>query len=111
MGVSRYELKKVLVDLKDKFGESKLKRAARRLDDVTVLGADTWSVVGNPKLGDQYSDYVVDFDGHGYTCTCQDHGYGEYRSICTHIVAVIIWRRLQRETTGKFVPNPGGMAV
>lgn len=113
MSVSRYELKRVLADLKGKFSESKLKRATRRVNDVQQVSIGTWNVIGNPKLGDQYSFYTIDYLqlSNTYSCTCQNHGYGEHRSICTHIIAVIIWRRLQKEETGKFIPDPKGIEI
>ena len=84
-------------DVAGKFGESMAKRARRRT--VTQPGNwahNRWLVLGDTKLGDAYSDYTVSFNGRHYTCSCREHAYGEYRKLCSHVVAVILFRKGHR---------------
>jgi len=58
----------------------------------------SWTVDGVPALGDSYALYTVWMEGGRYTCTCFSHSYGYVRRarICTHIAAVMFFRRQRR---------------
>lgn len=62
------------------------------------LGDGSHVVIGNRSLGDSYPTYVVTDQDQYHHCTCQDHGGGEYRRVCSHIVAVM----LEKEQSGVY---------
>lgn len=59
---------------------------------------DAWVIPGLSSLGDQYPEYIVTLDQGRYSCTCWGHGGGSVRrrKICSHVVAVMIQRRVER---------------
>ena len=74
----------------------KLKRAERRLNEATVWIDENGSAVvdGISQLGDHYDEYFVTFDPRTrrHTCSCGSHVGGEYRTFCTHTLAVMMWK-------------------
>jgi hypothetical protein len=62
------------------------------------LRVKAWLVEGVPTLGDRHASYLVWLDGDKYRCTCFTHAYGYVRQarICTHIAAVMFYRRQRR---------------
>lgn len=79
------------------FRPSLLERAKKR----TVIPAgDHWVVAGDSKLGDAYEDYAVSFvpETGKYHCRCYetDHGSTRARRMCSHVLAVILYRRQDR---------------
>ncbi len=97
-------LVQVLKELKELFpkkSESWFKRSAVRALFVVRKNDNWWLVPGFLSLGDEYSIYSVLYDKKEkkYTCDCFYHFYGEVRKakICTHIGAVMVYRRLQRK--------------
>lgn len=94
-----------------KFGPSLVARARKR----RVIQPGNWPhnkflVIGDGKLGDAYEDYTVTFDGRLYRCSCREHGYGEYRKLCSHALAVILYRKGHRAaaSTDRGVGRVGG---
>lgn len=83
-------------DYTDKFGASLVARAKKRV--VMDGDAEDWFVLGDPTLGDAYANYHVTFDGARYHCDCRDHAGGRYRSVCSHALAVMLWRRGAKAT-------------
>lgn len=72
-----------------------LKRARARLDGVRHDLDGTWRVLGQPKFGDTRASYLVTFPrGARAHCTCYDTNHGESRArkMCSHVLAVIIYR-------------------
>ena len=61
----------------------------------------TWIVKGYRELGDYYPYYYVNFlpKAEKYFCTCFLNRYGKIREkkICTHIGAVILYRKIWRK--------------
>jgi len=61
----------------------------------------TWIVKGYRELGDHYPYYYVNFlpKAEKYFCTCFLNRYGKIREkkICTHIGAVILYRKIWRK--------------
>jgi len=84
-----------------KKSESWFKRSAVRALFVVKKSDNWWLVPGFLSLGDEYSVYTVVYDKMNgkYVCDCFYHFYGDIRKakICTHIGAVMIYRRLQRK--------------
>lgn len=79
--------------LEDKVRSTLLDRARKR-QIAFQQGSGGWLVLGDPRLGDAYPSYRVDEDGNGYhRCSCQAHVGGQYRRTCSHILAVILWKR------------------
>jgi len=78
--------------------ESWFLRAAVRSLGVREVRGNVWVVPGFPELGDYYSEYVVRFSGGKYSCDCFARSYGYVRSarICTHVAAVMVYRRARR---------------
>lgn len=81
----------------DWISASKLKRSERRVRDSIILqiGPDDWIVEGMPQLSDHYAEYQVHrwYNDEGkprHTCACQKHVGGQYRNMCTHIIATLI---------------------
>lgn len=72
-------------------------RALRRLPSVREYKPNVWVVSGDPRLGDRSSIYVVRFDpvNGRYYCSCFESSWGLRRrnEICTHIAAVMLYRR------------------
>lgn len=84
-------------------GEGWFERAVLRLLTVKQLGDDVWQVEGFEELGDEYPNYRVRFDAARgkYTCECMFRRYGSRRrrEVCTHVAAVILYRRLRSRLT------------
>jgi len=57
------------------------------------LSPTLFMVNGDPKLSDSYDHYEVKLNGTAYHCECQDHGYGEYRRLCSHIAYIVMARK------------------
>lgn len=74
-------------------------RAVARSLAVRSEGANRWTVYGLPELGDTYSYYTVVYSPYAnkYVCSCMSHSFGRYRQakVCTHVAAVILYRRLR----------------
>jgi len=73
-------------------------RGLKRVDDVAASGDERWILTGRPELGDNFPVYTVHLDGGLYHCTCFSHSWGESRQrrLCSHVVAVIVARRLNK---------------
>ncbi len=91
---------------KSKFRKTLVSRAEKR--EVIKKSHNRWWVIGNPKLNDYYPKYdVVYLPGQNiYTCSCAEHYYGEARArrICSHVLAVILWRRKNNDYNT--IPSP-----
>lgn len=75
--------------------KSLYERAAKRVDDVVRTGGRTFVVVGNDKFRDTYPQYEVTWQRDGsYECACfaLSHGESRARNLCSHVVAVMIYR-------------------
>lgn len=72
--------------------DNRLRRARRRLTDVTLLRPNVWAVRGRKELDDYHDSYTVTYDEATgrWACTCHQHVGGGIRSAagCTHILAV-----------------------
>lgn len=73
--------------------ESLQARARKR--QVEQSGYKRWRVAGDTSLGDTYADYMVHLPAgsNKYDCSCQSHYGGQFRSFCSHILAVIYHRQ------------------
>ena len=73
--------------------DSLRKRALKR--EVIQTRNKRWVVSGDPKLGDTYDEYILDFDTRTsrYTCECSSHYGGQYRKFCSHLLATIYHRQ------------------
>lgn len=61
-----------------------------------------WSVEGNPTLNDTYPFYDVHLRGpDDFWCSCQSSKGGEYRTTCSHITGVILWRQKNPDPWGQ----------
>lgn len=80
------------------FRRSIVDRGLKRLDDVVADGTNRWLLAGRPDLGDNFPLYTVCLDSGLYSCTCYGHHWGgsRQRRICSHVIAVIVARRLNR---------------
>jgi len=70
----------------------------RILSGVKMVRKDHWIVPGSHVLGDYYPYYNVVLCSDGkYVCDCHVHAYGYVRKsrICTHIAAVMVYRRVK----------------
>lgn len=70
-------------------------RAAKRVDDVVRTGGRAFIVVGSDRFRDTYPQYEVMWKGGDeYECVCfsLQHGESRARSLCSHVVAVMIYR-------------------
>jgi len=88
--------------------ESWIVRAIVRMFFVKEVRELVWRVKGLPELGDMYDEYLVTFskDKKRYICSCFSHGRVEWRrrrqkEICTHIAAVILYRRVLKKVNVK----------
>ncbi|MDD4986469.1 MAG: ATP-dependent DNA helicase [Dehalococcoidales bacterium] len=91
------EIKEQLVK-ESGFRLSIVERGLKRLDDVVSAGADKWIVSGHADLGDNFALYTIVLESGIYRCTCFAHSWGESRQrrLCSHVVAVIAARRLNK---------------
>lgn len=64
-------------------------RAAKRVEDVSILGDGEFIVAGRPQDGDSFPEYHVQ-RGDRWGCSCQSHSGGQYRGVCSHIVACML---------------------
>jgi Rad3-related DNA helicase len=80
------------------FRRSIVERGMKRVDDVVDTGDNKWIVTGHVELGDNFPIYTVTLDGGAYSCTCYSHAWGESRErrLCSHAIAVIVARRLNK---------------
>ena len=80
------------------FRRSIVDRGLKRVDDVVAAGDNRWLLSGRPELGDNFPLYTVCLDGGLYSCTCYGHSWGESRQrrVCSHVIAVIAARRLNK---------------
>lgn len=73
---------------------SKYKRSYTRYERGTVVPTSPTSYIVNASssLGDRYDEYEVERgDNNYFKCSCQEHAGGQYRNLCTHIGAVLIY--------------------
>ncbi|RLE78034.1 MAG: hypothetical protein DRJ52_10855 [Thermoprotei archaeon] len=94
-------LRNALADLKMLFPnkpKSWFTRATIRSFYVKEVSRNHWTVEGLRELGDHYTEYHVTFNGSKYACSCYAHmyGYSRKKRICTHIAAVMVYRRVLR---------------
>lgn len=90
-------------------------RAQKRVDagDVERDSDRTFAVQGNAKAGDQHDSYTVTRGVERWHCSCQGHQGGQYRGVCSHIVAAMIvdrrpvWNRLLPERSTGNCQDPG----
>ncbi len=70
-------------------------RARKRVVVADPFDSSSWIIAGDGKLGDTYDEYVVRLDGRKYHCSCYDTAHGETRArrMCSHVLAVLLWRR------------------
>ena len=77
--------------------DSWIYRAIVRAFYVQEIGNNRWMVKGIERFGDLYGIYRVTYyeSSKKYSCTCFQTMYGNIRrrKICTHIAAVMIYRR------------------
>ena len=96
-------------DPEDRFKGTALKKRAEKRT-VEQWGKRAWRVLGERKLGDAYPEYVVTLaiGETKYECTCYHHGQGHVRKrkMCSHVLAVILWRKRQIEE-----PEPVGESL
>jgi len=80
------------------FRPSIVERGLKRIDDVVAAGIDRWTLSGRPELGDNFPIYTVNLNDEFYSCTCYSHAWGgsRERRLCSHAIAVIAARRLNR---------------
>lgn len=85
------------------FRFSLVERAQKRV--VTPAGLNMWTVAGDTRLGDVYGSYTVRLAGGRYYCSCYEHKYGDVRqrALCSHVLAVMLWRRAQQYSA---IPDP-----
>ena len=71
----------------------------RLLNGVKRVKGDVWILKGIPELGDHYPVYQVWFAKGRYYCSCYSRkfGYRRRKSICTHVAAVILSRKISRK--------------
>ncbi len=93
----------VLKELRESFpnkSSSWFQRAALRALTVRKVSDKVWVVSGFYSLGDSYTRYAVRYDSEEkrYICDCFLHFMGRVREykICTHVAAVIVYRKMQR---------------
>jgi len=97
-------LARALEELAEEFpGKSRswfARAATRVLLGVRRARENCWLVKGSPLLGDSYPVYAVSYhpEEREYYCTCSSHFGGIKRKmeICTHVAAVIVYKRLSR---------------
>lgn len=77
-------------DIEDRLGTIGIRGKKR---SGVQLSTSLFRVFGDPKLQDAYDQYDITLDDNKYHCTCQDHGYGQYRKFCSHIAYVVMARR------------------
>lgn len=91
-----------------KFRPALVDRGFKRLakGPPTPGGDGIWVLPGIPEFGDAYREYTVAFREGAYSCSCYTSLWGDSRerAICSHVMAVIIARRLG------LVPGPAGAA-
>lgn len=105
-------------DPRDKFRESLVERAELRLSRAELVrrGPNEWELPGYDDLGDEYPRYIVRLAGNRYICTCYGHYGGEIRQrrICSHVLAVILWRKDHRDDyrgDGHRFPTPAELGL
>ncbi|MCL6558026.1 MAG: ATP-dependent DNA helicase [Firmicutes bacterium] len=94
------------IEPEEKFRASLVTRAKKRT--VVPAGENVWRVAGDPKLGDTYPVYRVVLNGKRYSCSCYTHYWGESRAnrVCSHVLAVIMYRRKHKLEPKPAIPDP-----
>ncbi|RLE61112.1 MAG: hypothetical protein DRJ32_01870 [Thermoprotei archaeon] len=74
-------------------------RAIVRMFFVKKVGRYAWVVEGIREFGDYYPAYQVWLVNNRYHCSCHTtkFGYRRRKSICTHVAAVILSRKVSRK--------------
>lgn len=78
-------------------------RATQRLADVVRMSGRGFVVVGNDKFNDTYPQYDVTWKGGDeYECSCWSltHGDSRARKLCSHVVAVMLYREQHGNPSG-----------
>lgn len=88
-------------ELREKFRDSIVDRGMTRYERNAVDGSgEVWTVEGDDTLKDSRSQYTVTFSTERgkYHCDCYDTQYGQSREnkVCSHSLAVMIYRRMER---------------
>ena len=89
------------------------KRARKRT--VEQVANNRWVVLGDPKLGDSFPEYMVSLPNgsNKLSCDCTSHYGGQYRKFCSHALAVIYHRQENPdEVYDEVAPqskDPGGL--
>lgn len=80
-------------DIEGRFRPTLVKRAKKRV--VTPINGKLWCVAGDSRLGDSLRQYEVELVGRRYRCDCYltPHGDSRAKSVCSHVLAVILYRR------------------
>ncbi len=75
-----------------------VRRALMRLGDVKEVRDDLYVVYGRRELGDWKPAYYVWLAEGRWLCTCYSGAYGHRRrrEICTHVAAVLLFRRYKK---------------
>lgn len=76
--------------VQDRFKPTLVERARKR--EVYPAGSGKWIVPGNEDLGDSYPHYTITEQDNWHHCTCRDHAGGQYRPVCSHVIAVLLWK-------------------
>jgi Rad3-related DNA helicase len=104
--------------VREKFRESLVERAELRLSRARPVrrNRDEWELPGYDDLGDEYPRYIVRLAGNRYICTCYGHYGGDIRQrrICSHVLAVILWRKDHRDDyrgDGRRFPTPAELGL
>lgn len=99
-------------DITGKYGASLVSRARKRkVVHPGPMAHNRFMVLGDPKLGDAYDEYHVQFNGRTYRCSCRDHAHGQSRTLCSHVLAVIFYRKANRtQATVDLIRGGGGAA-
>lgn len=84
-----------------KFKATLVARAKKReVVELEEYRGQGWRVLGNSKLGDSFPHYDVVFDHETrkYVCDCYltQHGESRARKVCSHVLAVILYRKEHR---------------
>jgi len=96
-------LRRAVESLREDFpGKSRswIRRALLRLGDVKEVRENLYLVYGRRELGDwklQYQVWFSEREGRWYcTCYASAFGFRRRREICTHIAAVMLYRRYRK---------------
>lgn len=87
-------------------------RGVKRFKDLRQETPSSWVIAGNTRLNDTHTAYRVTIEDEQYECSCfaLTHGDTRRRKGCSHVAAVVLWRKREAALAKMREPEPEPVA-